>query len=236
MDSFLKKHGYSPKEDYVVAHLQWITDNKNFVCREHIVFQEGFSYLEIMNQCYYNFRNSPLLNRSAFVNYIMDKLHRKQAIKLERTINKAVNKLEPTPNGLWFVTIGFDHALWSIPKCVKVINNIMNMQWVVSAKANFEFFREKGTHPHVHFIIETLEARSRIVDKLFRSQYVKKVVSVRNAVQVQPMMDYHLNYINLIKVEEKMVKVNLDREWRLKNNIPDFEKNWDNEKIKAYFN
>lgn len=212
--------------DYVSAHLQWIQNNPRFVPKEQPYFKEGYSYYDMMKQLYENQKDLSFIQNYAKVTWQCDIIWHKRSYLLTQEMNKMVDKLEPQPSGMWFVTIGFNHQTWSVSECCKVIEKILGMEWIISAKANFELYRENGEHPHCHFVIKTKEPKSRILDKLFRPQYVKKVILSKNFIDIKPMMEYHLKYINLEKQSDKDIYVNKDREWRKQNNIPDYEKNW----------
>lgn len=214
------------EKDYVSAHLQWIQNHPRFVPKEQTFFQYGYSYYDMMKELYVNQKSHKYIQDYAHNTWISDIHWHKKSYLLSNEIQKEVEKLEPTPNGMWFVTIGFNHQTWNISDCCKCIEKILAMEWIISAKANFELYRENGEHPHVHFIIETKEPKSRILDKLFRPLYVKKVVFSRNFIDIKPMMEYHHDYINLIKVSEKVKFIEQDKAWRQKNKIPDYEKNW----------
>uniref|UniRef100_UPI004047A95A hypothetical protein n=1 Tax=Mariniflexile sp. TaxID=1979402 RepID=UPI004047A95A len=210
--------------DYKSAHLAWIYSTKSFTPKYAHDYRADISYYEIMKQTYNNPSCTQDMAKSFFV---ADKLWHKQTFCLSKEIDKEIEKSLPSPSEKWFMTIGFNHDTWTVKDCDKCITKILGMEWIKSGKANFELHREGGVHPHVHFIIETKEPQSRIVDKVYRPLYVKKLVSKRNFVEVTPMMEYHLKYINLDKKEDKMQYVKKDIEWRKKNNIPDYEKNWE---------
>lgn len=209
--------------DYKTAHIQWLTNTKNFVPKYPADYSRGVSYLETMISLYADPRIPQEMARAMFVS---DKNHYNNCYKVIKEVDKLVEKLVPTPNDSWFVTVGFNHDTWNIKDCDKFIRNVLEMDWVIRGKANFELFRSNGEHPHCHFVIETKEPKSRILEKLFRPLYAKKVVFSKNFIDVKPMMDYHHKYIMLDKIEEKMECVKKDIDFRKKNNIPDYEKNW----------
>lgn len=211
--------------DFKSGHLAWINSTKSFTPKYPQDYRSDISYYEVITELYLN---KNVTQEIAKQFWIADKVWHKASCALSKSIDKEIEKLEPTPNGWWFVTIGFNHATWDIPKCCKCIENIIKMEWVISAKANFELFRENGEHPHCHFVIETKEPKSRILDKIFRPLYTKDVVFSKNFIDVKPMMEYHKKYIMLDKQLDKMENVNKDIEWRKKNKIPDYEKNISN--------
>lgn len=209
--------------DYKNAHLAWISQNPKFSPKEADVFTDpSITYYDIMRQIY----SLPACPQSyAETCFLQDKLWCISKFEISKSLDKRIAKMRPLPSEKWFVTLGFNHATWNIKDCMKCINKILDMEWIVSAKANFELHRENGEHPHVHILMKTKEPKSRILDKCFRPLYTKKVVLKKNFIDVKPALECHYKYINLIKAEEKMKLVEADIIWRRKNNIPDFEKN-----------
>nr|UOF82666.1 rep protein [Cressdnaviricota sp.] len=205
------------------AHLAWIFRTKTFVPRYPTDYRQDISYYEVMKQLYSNPNVTEQYAKNFFVS---DKKWFNLSMNMMNDINKEVAKLTPSVNNVWFVTIGFNHQEWSVSKCCKVIENILNFDWILHAKANFELYRENGEHPHVHIYLETELPKSKVLEKLFRPQYVKKVVLSKNFIDIKKAEHYHLKYIELDKQENKQELIEKDKLWRSKNNIPDYEKNW----------
>jgi hypothetical protein len=208
--------------DYKSAHLAWLKTTKNFSPKYAHDYREA-SYLEVMTTLYADVRIPQTMAKAMFVG---DKCWYLESRKIAKQIDKDIEKATPTPNGYWFVTLGFNHDTWTISDCKKCIEKILGMDWIIQGKANFELFRQNGEHPHAHFLIETKEPKSRILEKLFRPLYTKKVVFKKNFIDVKTATPVHHDYINLIKQESKMPFVARDIGWRNENNIPDYEKNW----------
>lgn len=213
-------------ENYKDAHLQWIANNPKFVPQYP---PKGLTYLEVMKSLYsqpeWN-RPCDRMNDMALAMFVIDKKWQLMSTKISKMVDKKVQQLIPIPNGEWFVTIGFNHQTWSVDKCVKAIQKIMDMDWVVRCKANFELYRENGEHPHCHFYIETKECKSKILDKIWRPKYIKELVLKKSFIDIKEAQEYHKKYIQLDKCEEKQSCIGQDKVWRKENNIPDFEKNW----------
>lgn len=207
--------------DFKSAHLAWIKSTKNFVPKYAHDYSEP--YYDIMVELY---RNNSVTQNFAEILFEADKKWFIDSKKISKQIDKQIESKQPVPTGYWFVTLGFNHDTWTIKDCDTCIRKILGMEWIIQGKANFELHRENGEHPHCHFFIETKEPKSRILDKIFRPLYTKKVVFKRNFVDAKIAMDYHHDYINLIKQESKMSFVEKDIAWRKKNNIVDYEKNW----------
>lgn len=202
--------------DWKSAHLAWIKSTKY----HHAV--DG-SYHEVMS---YLYQNAAVSQESAKFLWKEDKKRHKANFDLSKVLDKEIEKATPSPPDKWFVTIGFNHQTWTKDKCIKAIQKIMAMDWVVSAKAVFELHRENGEHPHVHFLLHTKEPKSKIIEKIFRPSYVQSVVYNKSFVDVKPAEEHHMKYIMGDKCDAKQQYVELDRQWRAANNIPDFEKNW----------
>jgi len=215
--------------DFKTAHLHWLKQTKNFVpfCPDY-----NHNHPVVLNQAMYyemtefTYSQSSCTQEYAKEQFLLDKQRYNDSILASKYIDKQLEKLTPTPSGVWFVTIGFNHQTWSVAKCKKFIEKVLAMDWIIRAKANFELYRENGEHPHCHFIIETKEPKCRILEKLLRPQYAKEVVFSKNFIDVKVCSDYHHKYINLDKQVDKMKYVEKDREWRKNNSIPEYEKNW----------
>jgi len=209
--------------DYKNAHIAWLKSTRDFEPKYPQDYSRGISYIDTMIALYADSRIPQTMAEAMFVS---DKAWYKRSKKIARELDKKVNALEPTPPGTWFITMNYNHNTWSVKDCCYQIQKILDMDWIISAKANFEFYGSKGEHPHCHLFIETKEPKSRIIDKIFRPLYTKKIIFKKNFIEVEEGTDYRLKYIMLDKVSEKMENVEKDIEWRKKNNIPDYEKNW----------
>lgn len=207
--------------DHKNAHLAWIHKTKTFCPRYPSDYR--VPYLQVMTELY---RDPRITQEMAQAMYLSDKVWFAQSSQIDKTLDKLVYEKVVTPDNLWFVTIGFNHQTWRIDKCCSAIERILDMNWVTRAKANFELHRENGLHPHVHFIIETKEPKSRVLDKIFRPRYIKDLVLARNHIDVKKAMPHHMKYIELDKTEDKMPYVEQDIKWREDNNIPNYEKDW----------
>lgn len=207
--------------DYKNAHIAWLKATRDFICK----YPDDYSipYIDVMASLYADERVPQSMAEAMFIS---DKAWYKKSKKISKEIDQKVALLEPTVNNAWFITLGYDHTKWTIPKVIKLINRIMQMKWIIKVKAQFELHRENGEHPHTHLLIETSYGFGDIKYNLTRPKYIKELVTKDNFVDIKPAMSYHYDYINLIKKEEKMKYVEMDNEWRKKNDIPIFEKNW----------
>ena len=133
--------------DYKAAHLAWIASEtkKGFIPKHYGDWVYNIPYIEMMR---YTYAQSNSTQQTAEWFYNADKLWFRESRKISRDMDKKIEKSIPTPNGEWFITIGFNHQTWTVAKCVKAIQKIIDMDWVISCEANFELYRENGEHPH----------------------------------------------------------------------------------------
>jgi len=133
-----------------------------------------------------------------------------------------ITNAKATDNKSYFVTIGFNHQTWDIPKCCELIQRVLDASWVSCGEAKFELYRENGEHPHAHFILnlENPMPKSKVAEKIFKLKGMKKFVLKKTFVDVKETNEQHKMYIKGIKKEAKMPFVRRDEEWRDKNNIP----------------
>lgn len=155
--------------------------------------------------------------------YMADIMRITEAHKqLQQVKNTLLNKQDTKPK--WFITIGFNHQTFKISDAVLVIRRICENKIFKEIRGVFEMFRENGEHPHVHFLAELHETlpKSKILEKLWATKGIKKQVFSKTFIDVKKAEDYHTNYILGIKKQEKMKYIEKDKEFRKKNNIPEF--------------
>lgn len=206
--------------DYKSLHLQWILRHPNF-----LPFGDHYDdYHMVMDVLY---RKPNVTQDLAKMFFESD---RKCLLKYDQAMNllnrQDLKDLNSETNKL-FITIGFNHQTWDIPSCVKVIERILDFDWVKNGKARFELFRQNGEHPHCHFLIETTHniPKSKVLEKIWATKGIKKVCLKKSFIDYKVAGDHHDDYINGIKVIEKMKYVEQDIEWRAANGIKEvFEK------------
>jgi len=205
--------------DYKSLHLHWITNNPKFQ-PAGLVFDD---YHLIMQTLYLKPNVTQSIAKMFFESDRRKLLKNNEAInELKREDIKYLN----LKSDKLFITIGFNHQTWSIPSCVKVIENIINLDWIKNATARFELFRENGEHPHCHFLIETTNQmpKSKVLEKIWAAKGIKKVVMKKSFIDFKVAGDHHVDYLAGKKTPEKMQYVAKDMEWRSNNNIPDLFK------------
>lgn len=210
--------------DYVSMHLKWITDNPRFIPYGGVNAEIAPTYLKYMQWFY--FENDMVTsdserNEHGYYFLKSDISHeRSTELALKRYL-KDTNVMVPSSH---FVTLNFDHATWSIPACIDVLNIIIGFEWVIYLRAVFELHRENGKiHPHMHLIIVTADkmAKSTLIFKLWAVGGIKKVMHGKNFIDCMPLEDRHHKYVLGIKDDKKMPFVKKDVVWRERNNIPD---------------
>lgn len=198
-------------EDWKSAHLKWISENPKFVSK---TYNGEISYLDIMKQVYSNPKSS---QEYAKITFARDLDWKKKSNSLVHQLEKELNATTQH-----FVTIGFNHQTWNIKSCVDIIEKIMSYEWITKGRAVFELHRSNGQHPHAHFLIDTVEPKSKILEKIWRAKGIKKIVLKKSFIDYKIKNQNHDNYIRGIKADEKMPYVQMDEKWRDENNIPQY--------------
>jgi len=197
------------ESDWKTAHLAWISERPNYIPKNFIGFTEP--YYDIMAEIYSHKSCSQAYAEKC---YLDDMAWVEEKKRMNYELKK---KLEIKTEH--FITIGFNHQTWSITKCVAVIEKIMSFDWIVKGRAVFELYRSNGEHPHCHFLIESLEPKSKIIEKIWATRGIKKVVLAKSFIDHKEVNHNHSKYIMGIKQDSKMPFVEKDREWREANNI-----------------
>ena len=203
---------YFPDDDYKSLHLSWIALHPNFLAQGQCVSLRGVTYAETMQFLY----DKPVVNNyMAYCFYENDKSWAQEVIRHSNPIVDDKNMLG------WFITIGFNHQTWNVVNCVKVIERILELSWVSTCTAVFELNRENGQHPHVHFLVTTVEQmyKSKILEKIWATRGIKSVCLSKSFIDVKVAEPRHQKYITLDKCSTKMRFVELDKLWRTQNNI-----------------
>lgn len=129
-------------------------------------------------------------------------------------------------NNKFFITITTDKTKATPQSLLKFLYFLRDKcKWVKTMRAVVENHRENGIILHTHIIIETsddIKYGSKVKDKLYGLKMCSSLISGSNYIDyMNYSSDRHDKYVNGDKRVEKMEYVNLDREWRKKNNIPD---------------
>jgi len=124
----------------------------------------------------------------------------------------------------FFVTIGFDDSIITPTGVKDAINKLDGIKGITVTHMVAEKHRrnpngELYIHHHIHMLIDTDYPKSKVIQYVF--QRVKKYVGSSNFVDVKNDGDRerYEKYINGDKTSGKMDLVEMDRTWRLENNI-----------------
>lgn len=226
-----------PNTDYVSLHLAWIDEHKTY--RPPFFESEYKTYKEQMVVVYQNINENQsysVLNRYAYSTLTFDIKNQRHNQNAMRNLLKTIFPTETGSSSrkFFFITIGFDHDYFRISRVMPFIKQMLGWEWIVSCKANFEYHRKVDGcvkyHPHIHFFVGVDNPRfckQRVIDCIWRVKDVPRLLgNNKSNIDVKKAGQHHMDYILLYKVPEKMEMVELDKKWRSKNNIPDFEKNW----------
>lgn len=195
--------------DFKSIHLNWLSTHKDFKPRHSEDWD--VPYYEIMKFTYSQTNATQEYAQRCFVE---DMTWHKQ---VQTVINEYLTA--KTSSVRHFITIGLNHQTWSIPLGIKLIETILHFDWVESGKAVFELHRENGIHPHIHFLIDSKLPKSKILEKIWATKGIKKIVLQKSFIDYKPAMPYHEKYIVGDKTEDKIIYVNKDSVWRVENNI-----------------
>lgn len=216
---------YNPAYDYISAHLAYAKKHNNFVPKGISIEN---SYYELLTEQYKieSFSGIPLdiirerKNKLAFYCYKSDL----QWQDTQRLIHQSL--LAPIDDEVKqsFITIGFNHQEFDTQKCFQLVKTILSLSIVLDGSfAVMENYRQNGEHPHAHFRIyhSKKTTKGTLVQTIFRASKAKKYITNSNFIDVKPFMDYHIGYMDGEKTADKLPYVALDKEWRLKNSLPD---------------
>lgn len=158
-------------------------------------------------------------NRSCFRLIILDGIgketQRKQKLKIQQLINPNIERKE------WFVTLGFKDDI-QLLDFQRWIEKFMKKDTVIKLKGKYEIHTDKGYHPHFHMELQMNYKQSKVIQYIWESAGIKKILESRNFIDVKPKKSYHEDYLDGFKTDEKIENVEKDRTFREKHNIPEF--------------
>lgn len=138
----------------------------------------------------------------------------------------------------WFITFNFIPYAEDTDELKKQINYFFGFvesfgarDYIRDYKGVVEYHGDKDNH--LHFMVKanvfqsnTTKSAGKISKKLWELKNIKKLCGGKNFIEVKPFMDYHEDYIDLAKCDDKKEKIQLDYDFRAKYNIKDiYEKN-----------
>jgi len=124
----------------------------------------------------------------------------------------------------FFITVGFDDKIITIPsirKCIKSLGEMkdINLYSIVAEKYRKDNEGKIYEHHHIHLLVKTDYPKSKVIQYTF--QKVAKFVQGKNFIDVknEQTFEHYEKYINGDKKIEKLECVEMDKKWRLKNNL-----------------
>lgn len=206
-------------EATINAHLAWIAQNPKFLPYKFVIIGSQ-TYLDVMRELYHGPLGRSMTEEIAHRLFRGDLLHQRET---QAILTNVLAEIDKDVKNDFFITIGFNHQTWSISSCVKVIQTILEFDWILTCRAVFELHRENGEHPHVHlYIVSKIKHRSKILEKLWATKGIKKVVLRKSFIDCKKAELYHRKYIILDKTECKLPLIEKDKIWRENNSIPEF--------------
>lgn len=199
-------------EDWKSAHLTFLWKHKNFIPKHAQDYTE--SYYDIMKEVY----NHPACSQEyARKMYLADLEWQKKSQKLEIELLKQLDT-----KSTHFITIGFNHQTWTVSKVKDIIERILCCDWISKCRIVFEYYRTNGEHPHIHILMDSVLAKSKILEKIWALKGIKKIVLSKSFIDYKVAGYQHTAYIAGEKTEDKMKYVQMDKEFRKQNAIEDY--------------
>jgi len=163
-------------------------------------------------------------NKLAFVHL---REERSRIVKESSVQQKLKEILKPVVENspFYFITINYPKELTELEKLKEITSNISQLQWIDTIEYVYEYHTKTGGHPHCHMLIVAREKMppSKVIDKIFAVKGLKKLIAGKQCVDLAKNRDKTLqnyrDYINGAKTESKTENCELDREWRIKNNL-----------------
>lgn len=206
---------FDETKNYKSIHLEWIKANRGFRPQRGIMPMYN-TYLDEMTEMY---NETIKANKTAYV-YLRDDYNWS---KRSRSINDEVAVLfgdKPIDNNpKFFVTFNFDEQLFNSQNVLKDLAKFMSKDWIKSLTGAFEYYTEKGHHPHLMMVISVNKYKNKILDKMKESILAKYCKSV-NFIDVKKWQPFHDDYVALDKDPKKKEYLDKDVLWRIEQNLP----------------
>jgi len=209
---------YDESIDYKKDHLAWI-DVKKFKPEGWVPSAQFPSYYSQMSQMYYD--GWFIQHKTAYTYYKDDYDYLATRCSILERAKDMFGDAGQDGNE-WFVTIGFNHQVFTPLRAHNYVMSLFKKSFVTDAYGAFEFHTETGEHPHFMFYLKTdCKSKGRVVDRIFQSAGSRNLILAKNFINVQPFQQRHVDYINGNKTDNKMEFVLADRLWRNANNLPE---------------
>lgn len=206
---------YDPSFNYMAAHMEWLSKNKNFIPERGLSDYRINYYMEMAE--FYN--EMPSYHETTY-HYFKDDVKYFNSKKNKSAMERANELFGVKPDedrpATYFVTWNFEEKYFekNKDKIVKNLNKFLNNKWLVNGRAVFEYNTKNGNHPHIMALLETKKYRKiyDMKDAIFQLALSKGLE--KNFIDIKYAKSYHTNYINLEKTEEKHEYLAKDVEWR----------------------
>ena len=210
---------YDPEIDYVRLHLDFCIAHPNFNKNKY----GTVSYIEMVRHIWAKPRKEN--NETAYKWLLSDlaELHGRSTTAIQ-SFEKQYKEMNETVSSIfYFVTINFEEESFKSETALEMINSLITKDFVLSLKGVFEYYTETGHHPHFMCKLETLGkvSKGRLAQKIYQTKNIRKLIKGPNFIQVMPFMNYHVDYLDLIKTEDKQDNIQKDYEWRQKMKLPE---------------
>jgi len=160
-------------------------------------------------------------NMSCFRLIILDGLAKKKTRQQKKTLERLISP-DSYEAKKYFVTLGFKHDI-QIADFKKWIEKWIQKDMVIKLKGKFEMHIDNGLqHPHFHMEIQIDHKKSKVIQYIWQSAGIKKLMESQSFIDVKPFQDYHEDYLDGLKTTEKMDNVQKDETFRKKHDIPEF--------------
>lgn len=224
-------------EAKLCIHQQWLTQHPHYnPCK----FKDS-KYSDVVNELYLGYKRVLSSGNTKMALGLADYLLRhdireykkidKVSLHLQELEKKLVAEVDSSDESLWaFITVGFNEQTITPKKMADVSDRISKLKYFKSCYYVLERHRENGIHHHTHFLVQFFkkEYKSKLIDWIYQTKGLKEVCLGKNFIDIKGPLngkhhyqtyDLYLQYINGNKKEDKLKYVELDRKWRLDNNL-----------------
>lgn len=230
--------------DHLENYLQVVEEWTAYVRQHKDAFAKEFPgiipYSEIVENLVENFtRNKTLTIQQKtreiirFLNSDIDRLNRIDAIslRLKKKISERLNAQKPVKSefGFALITLNYDDTTITIPDIKKIQKQMCALPHWTDIRYVHEKHRETGIHHHTHYLVQfdlndgKNYAKSKLIQYVYGMKDIKKYIKEKNFIDVKTKdgtpYEAFQKYIDGDKRPSKMPFVELDKKWRLENNL-----------------
>lgn len=143
-------------------------------------------------------------------------------LKQQKALQKLYDVIQDgTRTSKYFVTVSFSEELFTVDTFKTWWSKMTSKAKVINCRGVLERHSDAGQNTHVHMIIETPFRKGRLLQFIWETAGIKKLISEKNFIDVKEYSERHEEYINGDKRESKVEYVEKDREFRKNNGIPE---------------